>query len=246
MQLRDAGSFRNHQLSSLALNTLPSVYEMGYVDQVMTWAGTSDAAQFGVYMGTILQLLQKPNAIAFIAKGGICKFVAELFAPDLAYCFVRGPSEQVSEFGKGKTLRLMIDGQSTLCINDQVSDVEVAILLGHVKGKNADQERSLWPSQALLEQHSLYVRGYVSSGVHTLFKYLSNRILVEKIYDWKTKAEWKAYLRGGSKGLYAPSVVPEKDDFEKGWRILDNSFPLDWQHAAVAKIPLPEQFNNRN
>ncbi|KAJ7770391.1 hypothetical protein B0H14DRAFT_3509278 [Mycena olivaceomarginata] len=136
-KMRDAGGFRNHQLSSLAMNTLPAVYDMGYVDQVMTWAGTSEAAQFGVYLGTIFQLLQKPNTIAFVAKGGVCKFVAELFATDLAYRFVRGPSEQVSEFGKGKTSRLMINGESTLCISDQVSDIEVAILLGHVKGKNS-------------------------------------------------------------------------------------------------------------
>jgi hypothetical protein len=71
--MQDAGAFRNHQLSSLALNTLPSVYNMGYVDQTMTWAGSSDDAQFGIYMGTIFQLLQKPNATAFIAKGGVCK-----------------------------------------------------------------------------------------------------------------------------------------------------------------------------
>jgi hypothetical protein len=209
----------------------------------MTWAGTSDAAQFGIYMGTLFQLLQKPNAIAFIAKGGICKFVAELFAPDLAYRFVRGPSEQVSEFGKGKTPRLMIDGQSTLCIADQVTDLEVAILLGYVKGKNSDQERSLWPSQALLEQHSLHVRGYLSNGAYTLLEYLANRIRVEKIYDWKTKIEWKAYLRGGAKGEYAPSVVPSKADFDRGRKILDDSFPLDWQHQAVSQIVLPERFD---
>jgi hypothetical protein len=102
-KMQDAGKFRNHQLSTLALNTLPTVYNMGYSDQVMTWAGSSDTAQFGIYMGSIFQPLQKPNAVAFITKGGISKFVAELFAPDLAYCFMRGPSEQVSEFGKGKT-----------------------------------------------------------------------------------------------------------------------------------------------
>jgi hypothetical protein len=193
-------------------------------------------------MGSIYQLLQKPNAIAFIAKGGVCKFVAELFAPDLVYRFVRGPSEQVSEFGKGKTPRLTIEGQSVLCINDQVTDVEVAILLGHVKGKNSDQERSLWPSQSLLEQHSLHVRGYLSSGAYVLLEYLSNRILTEKIYDWRTKAEWKSYLRSGAKGLYAPASVPSKADFDEGWRILDSSFPADWQHAPIGKITLPERF----
>jgi hypothetical protein len=77
-------------------------------------------------------------------------------------------------------------------------------------------------------------------------EYLSNRILVEKVYDWKTKAEWKSYLRGGSKGLFAPSVIPSKTDFEKGWHILDNSFPIDWQHSAVSKIVLPELFNNHS
>jgi hypothetical protein len=144
-KLQDTGSFRNHQLSTLALNTLPAVYNLGYVDQIMTWGGTSDTTQFGIYMGTIFQLLQKPNAITFITKGRICKFVAELFAPDLAYHFVQEHSEQVSEFGKGKTTHLIIDGESTLCISDQVTDLEVVILLGYVKGKNSDQECSLWP-----------------------------------------------------------------------------------------------------
>jgi hypothetical protein len=76
-----------------------------------------------------------------------------------------------------------------------------------------------------------------------VLEYLRKRILEEKIYDWKSKAEWKSYLRGGAKGEYAPSVVPSKADFEEGWRILDDSFPADWQHAPVSKIVLPERFN---
>ncbi|KAJ7315703.1 hypothetical protein DFH08DRAFT_820274 [Mycena albidolilacea] len=232
----ERGDFQESSAVDLGDEYLPSIYNMGYADQIMTWAGTSDAAQFGVYMGTIYQLLQKPNATAFIAKGGVCKFVAELFAPDLAYRFVRGPSEQVSEFGKGQTTRLIIDGQSTLCIADQVTDAEVAILLGQLKGNN-------WPSQALLEQHSLHVCGYLSNGAYSLLEYLSNRILVEKIYDWKTKVEWKAYLRSGAKRQHTPPVVPTKADFDEGWRILENSFPADWQHAPVTKIVLPEEFN---
>ncbi|KAJ7300366.1 hypothetical protein DFH08DRAFT_152127 [Mycena albidolilacea] len=122
----------------------------------------------------------------------------------------------------------------------------VAILLGHVKGKNSDQERSLWPSQALLEQHSLHVRGYLSAGAYTLLEYLGNRILVEKIYNWRTKAEWKAYLRSGNKGPHAPSTVPSKSNFDEleGWRILDSSFPANCQHAPVSKIVLPERFES--
>jgi hypothetical protein len=216
------------------------MYDLGYSDQVMTWAGNSDAAQYGIYLGSIFALLQRPNAVAFSAMGGVCKYVAELFAPDLAYRFVRGPSEQVSEFGKGKTARLIINGQSTLCITDQVSPIEIAMLLGHVKAKNS--ERSLWPSPALLDRHSLHFRGYLSEGTYKQLEYLRHHIVVEKIYDWKSKAEWKTFLRRGSKKENAPRVVPGNSDFEDGWKILDKLFPLDWQHTPIADIVLPERF----
>ncbi|KAJ7864251.1 hypothetical protein B0H14DRAFT_3443598 [Mycena olivaceomarginata] len=242
IKLQDAGNFRNMQLSPLAMSTLPSLYEMGYNDSVMKWGGNGDAAQFGQYIGTLFSLLQKPNAIAFIAMGGICKYVAELFAPDLAYRFVRGPSELVSEFGKGRTTRIDINGRSTLCITDQVSNADVSILLGHVKGKNPGEERSLWPTQALLDQHCAHAKGYISSGVYNQLEYLRKQIMVDKIYDWKTRTGWKAYLRSGSKGVRAPTIVPSESDFEEGKRILNRSYPEDWQHKAVAGIVLPEVF----
>jgi hypothetical protein len=203
------------------MNTLPALYEMGYNDPVMKWGGNGDAAQYGQYVGTLFSLLQKPNAIAFIAMGGICKYVAELFAPDLAYRFVRGPSELVSELGKGRTACIDIDGRSTLCIMDQVSHTDISILLGHVKGKNPGEERSLWPTQALLDQHCAHAKGYISSGVYSQLEYLRKQIMVDKIYDWKTRTGWKVYLRSGSKGVRAPSIVPSESDFEEGKRILN-------------------------
>ncbi|KAJ7358542.1 hypothetical protein DFH08DRAFT_953669 [Mycena albidolilacea] len=242
VKLEDAGNFRNLQLSPLAVNTLPALYEMGYNDPVMKWGGNGDAAQFGQYIGSLFSLLQKPNAIAFISMGGICKYVAELFAPDLAYRFVHGPSELVSELGKGRTARININGRSTLCITDQVSNADVSILLGHVKGKNPGEERSLWPTQALLDQHCAHAKGYISSGVHGQLEYLRKQIMVDKIYDWKTRTGWKAYLRSGSKGVRAPTSVPSESDFEEGNRILKRSYPEDWQHKVVAGIVLPEIF----
>jgi hypothetical protein len=45
--------------------------------------------------------------------------------------------------------------------------------------------------------------------------------MVDKIYDWKTRTGWKVYLRSGSKGVRAPSIVPSESDFEEGKRILN-------------------------
>jgi hypothetical protein len=39
-----------------------------------------------------------------------------------------------------------------------------------------------------------------------------------------------------------PAVVPKKSDFAEGQRLLDRSFPVDWQHAEADDIVLPEEF----
>ncbi|KAK7022085.1 hypothetical protein R3P38DRAFT_3195479 [Favolaschia claudopus] len=159
-----ADQFRDPNLSDLSRSLLPSVYGAGFTDQLMTWTGCGEEHQYGAYLESLLRLLARPNAVAFVAMGGICKFIAETYAPDIVARFVKGPSAQVSEFAKGKTKRIDKGAHEGLYTTDQVSPVEVSMLLGHVKGKTAGSDKSLWPPPSILEKYCPHVRGYVSAG----------------------------------------------------------------------------------
>ncbi|KAK7037867.1 hypothetical protein R3P38DRAFT_3181919 [Favolaschia claudopus] len=237
-----ADDFRDPSLSTLSKNSLASIYGAGYNDQLMTWTGLGEEHQYGVYQGTLLPLLQRPNAVAFIAKGGICKYVAELYAPDLVYRYVRGPSAQVSEFARGKTRRITKGSNPGLYTADQVSDTEVSMLLGHVKGAHAGADKTLWPPQALFEKYSPHMRGYLSAGAYNMLDNIRRRIVEEQCYEWRTRSEWVSYLRGGGRGKFTPAHVPDSSDFEHGSRMLAFSFPRDWECEKAAHVVLPEVF----
>ncbi|KAK6997472.1 hypothetical protein R3P38DRAFT_2562346 [Favolaschia claudopus] len=241
--LAKANDFRDPSLSMLAKNSLAAVYSAGYHDEPMTWAGLGEEHQYNIYLANLLHLLERPNAVAFIAKGGICKFVAELYAPNLAYRFFQGPSAQVSEFARGKTRRIEKGGQPGLYTSDQVSEAEVSMLLGYVKGASMGGDKTLWPPQALFEKYSAHMRGYISSGAYNMLDNLRRKIVNEQCYEWRNRQEWIAYLRGGSKGKFAPFHAPRAEDFELGSRMLGFSFPMDWECEKVSRIVLPETFD---
>ncbi|KAK7026607.1 hypothetical protein R3P38DRAFT_3191853 [Favolaschia claudopus] len=238
-----ADSFRDASLSDLSRSLLPSIYGAGFSDQVMTWAGLGEEHQYGLYMESLLRLLVRPNAVAFVAMGGVCKFVAETYAPDIVGRFVQGPSAQVSEFAKGKTKRLENLGRdSGIYTTDQVSPAEVSMLLGHIKGKTAGSDKTLWPPQSVLEKYSPHVRGYLSSGAYKMLCHLRDKIVIEKSFEWRTRPDWITYVRLGGKGRFAPAVIPSQGDFEHTARLLRYSFPRDWSCEKVANVLVPERF----
>jgi hypothetical protein len=238
--LNRVNRFRNVNLSALERNTLPSVYAYGYGDQLMQWSGGGEE-QYRLYQGS-LHILGRPNAVAFLGMGGLCKFVAEVYAPDLADRFARGPSHQVAEFVAGKQRWISVDGEAAAHSTDQVSPREVSILLGQVSGKRESDAVSLWPPLALLEKHCPHVRGYLSIGAYDFLESLRRKIVDEKKYEWKSNAEWKRVLRGSAKGKFVPAVVPTQANFDEMDDVLARSFPVDWGEVSLGKLGLPERF----
>ncbi|KAK6992123.1 hypothetical protein R3P38DRAFT_3226730 [Favolaschia claudopus] len=238
-----ADSFRDASLSDLSRSLLPSIYGAGYSDQLMTWAGLGEEHQYGLYLESLLRLLVRPNAVAFVSMGGVCKFIAETYAPDIVGRFVQGPSAQVSEFAKGKTKRLENLGRDNgIYTCDQVSPAEVSMLLGHIKGKTAGSDKTLWPPQAVLEKYSPHVRGYLSTGAYKMLCHLRDKIVIEKSYEWRTRPDWVTYVRLGAKGRFAPAVIPSQGDFDHTARLLRYSFPRDWSCEKVVNVLVPEMF----
>ncbi|KAJ7812729.1 hypothetical protein B0H14DRAFT_3478623 [Mycena olivaceomarginata] len=236
--------FRDVRLTDLERNTLPSIYSYGYGDQLMQWSGGGEE-QYRVYQGS-LHILGRPNAVAFLAMGGICKFVAEVYAPDLVHCFACGPSPQVAEFVAGKQRWISVEGEAIAHSTDQVSPREVNILLGQISGKQEADTVSLWPPLALLEKHCPHMRGYLSVGAYDFLESLRRKIVNERKYEWKTNTEWKRVLRNSAKGVFTLSVVPSPAHFDEMNEVLSRSFPVDWTEVSLGKLGLPEEFEPRS
>ncbi|KAJ7511545.1 hypothetical protein B0H11DRAFT_1699608 [Mycena galericulata] len=243
IRMSDARGFKNSRVSALTRNTLSALYVPGYVDLPLTNGTGGAAALYEQYRARVLQLLSRPHAVAFIGHGGILSFVATLYEEDLVQRFVDGPSLQVTEHQKGDSF-LFDDGtKEDFYTSDQVSNGEIAMLLGHLPATQPSAEATLWPTPEVLESESLHYRGYISSGVYDIFSNLRKDIVDSKKYIWRTRGGWKEYLRAGNKGTHAPSIIPTPDDFEEGSRIFRHSFPVDWNKMPLVNLRVPEVFD---
>ncbi|KAJ7835421.1 hypothetical protein B0H13DRAFT_1913574 [Mycena leptocephala] len=228
-----AREFADSGISLLERQSMAAMYAPGYVDSPIAWGNEGPAANYGVYLVSLFHLLKLPHAIAFVSLGGILRYIAEVYDKDIVHRWVRGPSVQVTEYNRGHSIVLPHGRDGTLYTSDQVSNRDIAMLLGHIPGKHPSVDTTLWPPPEVLESES---------GAFALFENLRNGIIVEQKYEWRTRAGWKAYLKRGSKGTHAPSHVPHTRDFAAGQKIFDRSFPEDWAYADVATIELPEKF----
>ncbi|KAJ7919589.1 hypothetical protein B0H13DRAFT_1868349 [Mycena leptocephala] len=234
--------FVESPLSPLAEATLAALYAPGYVDPPITWSVAGGAANFGLYQGSLYHLLALPHAVAFVPKGGVCRFVAEVFDKNIVLRYARGPSVQVTHYNRGHSVVLPRGRDGSLYVTDQVSDREVSILLGHVPGKHPSADTTLWPPPDLMESESAHYTGYLSGGAYALLEDLRSKILEEHKFEWRTRAQWKTYLVKGSKGVYKPISVPKKQDFDAGRKLFARAFPEEWNQGDIADFEFPMKF----
>ncbi|KAJ7028568.1 hypothetical protein C8F04DRAFT_1188549 [Mycena alexandri] len=221
--------------------TMCALYEPGYVDPPVAWSGRASAKL--VYYGSLHWLLDRPHAIGFLYAGGILKFIAETFQPDLIYRLAQGPSLQTSQYNQGESRKLPITGRKGFFVAERVSGHEIEVLIGSIPGPHAGAEKSLWPHPSLLEKGSPHWRGYTSQGAYAALCNLRDDMLLRDKFTWRSESEWKGYLRKGANGIHAPSTIPSKSDFDAGREMMARSFPLDWDQAPLVNLVLPEKFD---
>jgi hypothetical protein len=244
--VEQARGFASDQISPLAEATLSALYAPGYVDPPIAWSPAGNAANFGLYLGGLYHMLALPHAIAFVPMGGVCRFVAEVFDKNIIYRYAQGPSVQVTQYNRGQSVVLPRGRDGALFVTDQVSDREISILLGHVPGKHPSADTTLWPPPDVLESESAHYTGYLSQGAYALLEDLRTKIMVERHYEWRTRAQWKTYLIKGSKGEYKPLSIPKKQDFAAGKSLFDRSFPDNWDQEDIADIKFLIKFRPHN
>jgi hypothetical protein len=224
---------------------LPKLYGSGFTERFLTKV-TGPQAQYAAWITSASEVVRRPNAVAFIAEGGIVSEIAQVIDPTLIHRFVKGPSVQVTEFSKGEKF-LQKDppegGRRQFFTADCVSEAEISILLGYIPGENSDKDRMLFPRPASFEEYSDHYRGMVGVGALNILTNLVQK--AERNPKWLTDAQWKSYLRSNNYGLHAPTNVPSEEDFNEVGEMIRRAFPINWQHIPVRQLRIPEIFDSR-
>ncbi|KAJ7806735.1 hypothetical protein B0H13DRAFT_1929446 [Mycena leptocephala] len=223
----DVHKFSSVNISSLDLKTLGAIYTPGYVD---------------LPLGRVGSLLGRPEAVAFVPLGGVCRFVAEVYDENIVYQYAKGPSLQVTEFDEGEGRKISRPEGSVFYTTDRVSNSEIFLLLGHIAGSDSGGDRTLWPTPEVFECESPHMRGYLSEGSYLILANLRCDIITRKRYKWRTYSQWREYFRVGAKGDHQPKVVPKMKDFEEGADLIKRAFPINWLNLEISEILLPEEY----
>jgi hypothetical protein len=237
--------FADWTISRMDELALPKLYGSGFTERFMTKAA-GPQAQYAAWLASASEVLRRPNAVAFIAEGGIVSEIAQIIDPSLIHRFAKGPSVQVTEFSKGdKFLQKDPPGgeERQFFTADCVSEAEISILLRYIPGENSDLDRTLFPRQAMLEEYSDHFRGMIGAGALRILTNLVEK--AERNPKWMTDSQWKAYLRPNNFGLHAPTHVPSTEDFKEVGEKIRRAFPINWQNMPLRQLRVPEIFDTR-
>jgi hypothetical protein len=207
---------------------------------------TGPQAQYAAWISSASEVVRRPNAVAFIAEGGIVLEIAQVIDPTLIHRFAKGPSVQVTEFSKGEKFlqKDPPEGERRQFFTaDCVSEAEISILLGYIPGENSDKDRTLFPRPASFEEYSDHYRGMVGAGALNILTNLVQK--AERNPKWLTDAQWKVYLRSNNYGLHAPTSIPFREDFNEVGEMIRRVFPINWQHMPIRQLRIPEVFDPR-
>ncbi|KAK7000443.1 hypothetical protein R3P38DRAFT_2561458 [Favolaschia claudopus] len=246
----DVRKINDLPISALLRTTLSALYRPGYVDEPLVHNRNGEVATYTDYLVRIHTLLRRPESVAFIRMGGVYRFVASLYYPELVQGFAEGPSLQVTHFDKGET-RLFDAGTSEFYTLDSVSQSEIGMLLGHIPGTDQDSDRTLWPPAEVFEDATWVMNGYLSAQAYGVLESVKKglfRTSNPKIV-WRTRGNWHTFFRNGEVNaarLREDAIraqVPQPSDWEAGNRLFNEYFPVDWRDQDISEIVLPEILN---
>ncbi|KAJ7127200.1 hypothetical protein C8R44DRAFT_616783 [Mycena epipterygia] len=242
--MSEAREFSNRNITSLTRNTLAVLYAPGYVDEQLKYS-LGFSSQYDAYIAIVGPLLARPEAVAFIAAGGILSYVPQSYDDNLPFQFMRGPSLQVTEYGWGESLlHTDEEGQEMFQTTDCVSPSEISQLLGHVPTGNSGTEMFLWPHPSMLEEESLHAHGGWTPGCYAILENLKAEIFSGHA-KWRNRRAWISYFRSGNSGKFAPEpgTVPTSKDFQLAREEIEKAYPINWDRKKIRDIKVPETFD---
>ncbi|KAJ7603390.1 hypothetical protein DFH06DRAFT_1022297 [Mycena polygramma] len=215
----------------------PHYYRVGYVEPALKWeSGGMDFT--GAYMVAMGNVLNRPHAIALIARGGILAWLAQQYRPSLVGRFMRGPSTQVTVHHRGQTDSS--DDNPWYIINDEISEQEVRILLGHTRDGSTDYY--IFPPDEFLWAMCGHYAGEMGKGVHSVLEFVARAVKTGNPVR-RSAAGWKEFLRHWSRGSCQPEhQLPSRQDYESQMERTKEIFADDWSKIKLTNMELPGVF----
>ncbi|KAF8143803.1 hypothetical protein K438DRAFT_1783376 [Mycena galopus ATCC 62051] len=236
--------YRDVMIAPLVLQTMSTTYEPGFQDVTLEWSRVKGSASaFNLYKSNIGILLSCPEAAAIVACGGVMRFMAEIFDPDIVRCYALGPSLQVSQFNRGESRLFRGQSGEEFWTTKLITASEKNILLGHIVGDNQDSDRTF---PEVFEAGSSHMRGYLSTGALKIL----NGLKYEYFQDppnlhWYTPSQWHRHFRNGRTGRFKdtePLFIPDKAHWAEGKELFDGTYPKNWEAIDLCDIQIPEVY----
>ncbi|KAJ7353496.1 hypothetical protein DFH08DRAFT_692180 [Mycena albidolilacea] len=227
---------------------LPKLYGLGFTERFLTKV-TGPQAQHAAWIASASEVVRHPNAVAFIAEGGIVSEIAQVIDPTLIHCFVKEPSVQVTKFSKGEKFLQKDPPEGERCqffMADCVSEFQKQRFQsssGYIPRENSDKDCTLFPRSASFEEYSDHYHGMVGVGALNILMNLVQK--AERNPKWLTDAQWELYLRSNNYGLHVSTNVPSEKDFNEVGEMIRRAFPINWQHMPVHQLRIPEIFDSQ-
>ncbi|KAF8124404.1 hypothetical protein K438DRAFT_2034276 [Mycena galopus ATCC 62051] len=228
-------------MSAMEARSLSAMYAPGYMEIPLDY-GTGGASCYTRYLRQVEELLRRPHAPALIALGGAVSFIVQAYETDLVSRFCQGPSLQTSRFGSGAVRLDTYEGVESLYTADQISDGEIAVLCGHISRGNHLTDAYLWPQPRWIYKISEHWTGGWSTIFLSFMENLRASIMDRKNYRWRTEREWRSYIRNGNRGGFTSDMARDSV-LKEGNRLMNKSFPIDWEGAAIMDLVLPEVYD---
>ncbi|KAJ6474440.1 hypothetical protein C8R47DRAFT_1076336 [Mycena vitilis] len=192
--------FRERNLSSAERSITAAYFPVGSGEAPLEY-GRGGAEFSNEYNRRFLDLLRRPHMRRLASMGGVFGWLAWRTEMGLVDDFMKGPSIQVTQFGRGWN-----DGHKDTPLHvtcDELSFRDQETLLGHVRDGSTD--RWVWPTEALLLELCAHYSGEMNPEVDVHLAKIYSEVKNSEVQA-RSHSQWEKFFRRGNRGAHAPAT----------------------------------------
>ncbi|KAK7045040.1 hypothetical protein R3P38DRAFT_3177263 [Favolaschia claudopus] len=242
--------FRESQLAPTERALSESYYPVGSATLPLEYGRNGEGFPER-YGARFMDLLRRPHVRRIASMGGTLAWLAWKSGNNLIQDFMRGPSLQVTQYGRGWS-----DGREEnplFITSDELSTNDMDVLLGHVwDGPN---ERWVWPPESFLWEYCDSYSGEMTPELDDCLEYIFREEVVKGKTQARTRNGWYQFFRRSNRRAAKEKETDDKKggdaesrkerrrlldvEFEEQELKMRRIFEDEWARIRVRDIRLP-------